>query len=244
MLNANRRICPNNILEARKSLDMSQKEVALSLSVAAPSVSNWERCLKYPEVENLIQLSKLFEMSTDYLLCLSNKPSLGNAASPDWNGNLLYTIRTEREESIEHAAEAIGIPVYLYSKYENCEAEPCLSDLIAIAEHFCISYEELLWRRFSLTDSNERVTVGEFRISSDEKHLIERYRQLNSDGQDCVKSQFELVLGNPQFQRNKTITLAARGGETIEAPHQVSEEMLTQQDALIDKPAEDEANQY
>lgn len=67
--------CPNNILEARKSSEKSQKEVAAALNVSAPTVSDWEREKKYPTVENLKQLADLFSVSTDYLLRRTNTPA-------------------------------------------------------------------------------------------------------------------------------------------------------------------------
>lgn len=66
--------CPNNILEARKSSEKSQKEVAAALNVSAPTVSDWEREKKYPTVGNLKQLADLFSVSTDYLLRRTNTP--------------------------------------------------------------------------------------------------------------------------------------------------------------------------
>ena len=54
--------CPNNILEARKASQKSQKEVAITLNVSAPTVSDWEREKKYPTAENLKQLADLFSV--------------------------------------------------------------------------------------------------------------------------------------------------------------------------------------
>lgn len=171
-----KRPCPNNILAARETLQLSQKEVAISLSVTPPAVSDWERCLKYPTVDNLKQLCSLFQMSSDYLLGLTNRTSLANTASPDWNGDLIRELRRDRDESIDQVALSLGIAPYLYQQYENCEAEPCLSDLIAISEHFGVSYDELLRRVFSKVGANGKVVTSDFRVSPKEQALVEGYR--------------------------------------------------------------------
>lgn len=46
----------------------SQKEVALTLKVSAPTVSEWESGKKNPTVQNLKKLSEMFSCSIDFLL--------------------------------------------------------------------------------------------------------------------------------------------------------------------------------
>ena len=62
----------NNIKKAREAKGLSQKAVALSLKVSAPTVSEWESGKKKPNSDNLIALSKLLDIDTDYLL--DNEP--------------------------------------------------------------------------------------------------------------------------------------------------------------------------
>lgn len=52
----------------RKSRGLSQDELAGRLSVSRQAVSRWELNETMPETENVIQLSRIFEVSTDYLL--------------------------------------------------------------------------------------------------------------------------------------------------------------------------------
>lgn len=58
----------NNIKQARMNANMSQKEVALSLGVSGPTVSEWESGKKKPSTANLKALAQLFSVSSDYLL--------------------------------------------------------------------------------------------------------------------------------------------------------------------------------
>ena len=63
----------NRFREVRESLKMSQKEVALTLGVSAPTVSEWEKGKKNPNTSNLKELARLYGVSIDYLLGNSSK---------------------------------------------------------------------------------------------------------------------------------------------------------------------------
>lgn len=54
--------------ECREMRGLSQKEVAATLKVSAPSVSNWESEKTRPTHDNLEKLADLYGVSVDYLL--------------------------------------------------------------------------------------------------------------------------------------------------------------------------------
>ncbi len=56
------------ILRLRKQRGLSQEELAEKLKVSRQAVSRWEGGSALPDAMNLLQLSKLFEVSADYLL--------------------------------------------------------------------------------------------------------------------------------------------------------------------------------
>ena len=58
----------NPMKEIRLRLGLSQKYVALSLSVKPPSVSDWESGKSNPTIENLLALADLYHVSVDELL--------------------------------------------------------------------------------------------------------------------------------------------------------------------------------
>lgn len=51
----------------------NQQYIAKYLQVSQVSVSNWERGIKEPNFQSLIELSKLFNKSTDYMLGLKDE---------------------------------------------------------------------------------------------------------------------------------------------------------------------------
>lgn len=57
-----------NFKKLRQEKNLSQKEIAITLGVSGPTVSDWENGRKFPSSKNLIRLSELFSCSTDYLL--------------------------------------------------------------------------------------------------------------------------------------------------------------------------------
>lgn len=56
------------IFKLRKGKGMSQEELAEKLNVSRQAVSRWEMGTAQPDVQNLLQISKLFDVTTDYLL--------------------------------------------------------------------------------------------------------------------------------------------------------------------------------
>ncbi len=56
------------IAKHRKENNMTQEQLAELLEVSRQSVSKWESNLAFPETEKLLQLSRLFDCSVDYLL--------------------------------------------------------------------------------------------------------------------------------------------------------------------------------
>lgn len=56
------------IVMLRKKLGWSQEELAERMNVSRQAVSRWENGTALPDAQNVLQLSKLFQVSTDYLL--------------------------------------------------------------------------------------------------------------------------------------------------------------------------------
>ena len=60
------------IQSLRKQSGLSQEELSYRLGVSRQAVSKWERNSGYPETEKLIKMSKLFNVTIDYLLGENN----------------------------------------------------------------------------------------------------------------------------------------------------------------------------
>ena len=60
------------IKEERMKRNISQDELALDLYVTRQAVSRWELGLALPSIDNLVTLTKMFQMSFEKLLCLDD----------------------------------------------------------------------------------------------------------------------------------------------------------------------------
>lgn len=61
-------ILADKIINERKKNGWSQEELAEQLSVSRQSVSKWEGAQAIPDLQKIIKMSKIFNVSTDYLL--------------------------------------------------------------------------------------------------------------------------------------------------------------------------------
>lgn len=83
------------LIACRNSKDMSQEEVAERLNVTSQTVANWEEGKAQPDVNTLIEIAKLFEISLEKLTNNSNVSSLNNVykESPVEKNNKKISIR-------------------------------------------------------------------------------------------------------------------------------------------------------
>ena len=65
----------DKITALRKSRGMSQEQLGEHLSVSRQAVSKWELNESVPDVDKVVQLSKLFGVTTDYLI--NDEPASG-----------------------------------------------------------------------------------------------------------------------------------------------------------------------
>ncbi|MFT8813591.1 helix-turn-helix transcriptional regulator [Oenococcus sp.] len=56
------------ISKKRKELGMTQEQAAKFLHVNRQAVSNWERGKNYPDLDVLIELSQVYDLSLDSLI--------------------------------------------------------------------------------------------------------------------------------------------------------------------------------
>ena len=56
----------DKIINLRKKAGWSQEELAGRLGVTRQSVSKWEGAQSVPDIEKIVQLSRLFSVTTDY----------------------------------------------------------------------------------------------------------------------------------------------------------------------------------
>ena len=58
----------DKLIKLRKKMGLSQEELAIKINVSRGVISKWESTQSIPELDNIIKLSTLFNVSTDFLL--------------------------------------------------------------------------------------------------------------------------------------------------------------------------------
>ena len=58
----------DKLFELRKEKGWSQEKLAEQINVSRQSISKWESGQALPELEKVVELSKIFQVTTDYLL--------------------------------------------------------------------------------------------------------------------------------------------------------------------------------
>lgn len=73
----------NRLQQLRKNNNLSQEELAEKIGVSRQAVSKWERAEASPDTDNLILLSRLYNMSLDEILSTDSKPLGGVSLKKD-----------------------------------------------------------------------------------------------------------------------------------------------------------------
>ena len=110
-------IFADKLIALRKKSGWSQEELAEKLGVTRQSVSKWEGAQSVPDIDKILQLSRLFGVTTDYLL----KDELGEPK---------YTAGDDaRKDAIRAVAAAYWLVVvaiflfYTFGPYGNGQPE-------------------------------------------------------------------------------------------------------------------------
>ncbi|MBQ8623141.1 MAG: helix-turn-helix transcriptional regulator [Oscillospiraceae bacterium] len=61
-------ILADKIIWLRKREGMSQEELAEKMNVSRQAVSKWESAQSLPDIDKILQISRMFNVTTDYLL--------------------------------------------------------------------------------------------------------------------------------------------------------------------------------
>ena len=85
-------ILSDKIKELRLKSGLSQAEVARRLQVTRSSVNAWEMGLNVPTTQYIVELSKLFNVSSDYILGIENNMTLDVSFLNAEELNIIYNL--------------------------------------------------------------------------------------------------------------------------------------------------------
>ena len=130
-------ILADKIMTLRKKAGWSQEELAQQLNVTRQSVSKWEGAQSVPDIDKIVQMSRIFGVSTDYLLkdeLEEQEPAPGLAEQPP-----------RRRVSMEEASRYLEL---------RCAAAPKL----ALATFLCVISPITLILLGGLSEYSARIT--------------------------------------------------------------------------------------
>ena len=93
----------NRLYQLRKSAGMSQEELAGRLNVSRQTISKWEVGETTPDMEKLIAISDLFDISLDELV-KGEAAADGGTGKNEFSENISRTVFTERNKTIAKKA--------------------------------------------------------------------------------------------------------------------------------------------
>lgn len=73
----------DRLKELRKSQGLTQEDLATAINVSRQSIGNYENYSVYPDLDTLVKIADFFNVSTDYLLCRTNKKFNLNLSNND-----------------------------------------------------------------------------------------------------------------------------------------------------------------
>ena len=85
----------------RASHNLTQAELARKLGVTRNGVNSWEQGLSIPSTNYIVELSKMFGVSTDYLFGLSEQASINVAGLNDADVALLSELASRLRGRVE-----------------------------------------------------------------------------------------------------------------------------------------------
>ena len=100
------------LLTLRKAKGMTQEQLAEKLDVSRQSISKWESGQAVPELEKIVALSAIFDVTTDYLLKLSEIDDLSVKTEMLEKQQQQMLLREQRQHRI-WACILSSIAVYL-----------------------------------------------------------------------------------------------------------------------------------
>lgn len=121
------------IYELRRKNSMSQEDLAEKMNVSRQSISKWESSQSVPEVEKIIQLSNIFNVSTDWILKGENSKKQKSQS----NKNNLKSVQT-LSTALNYTGFVIGAFILFEKQAVWSVAVPIVFSILSLAIYFAV----------------------------------------------------------------------------------------------------------
>ena len=149
------------IQEMRKANNLTQEQLAEMLNVSRQAVSKWESEQSMPEIDKIVQMSEIFNTTTDCLL-KNNPTKQQQAGRNDDAGNAKAALNTKQLSIISYAVFCLKKKI-AYALWYNWQTPMCLVAGIIIQIAASAFFTVKVYG-FNLPDSEKRTILLRFYI--------------------------------------------------------------------------------
>lgn len=139
----------SNIRKLRKEFNVSQLQLALEIGYGKSIISDWEIGLRTPSADAIIVLSRYFQVSTDYILKITEDNAMLHR-SYDFDVDLttlnrrLKELRIKKNLSQNELAKRTNLAQTSIYHWELGICPPNANAVIALARYFGVTTDYLL----------------------------------------------------------------------------------------------------
>lgn len=92
-------LASERIKSLRESKGYTQTELANTLKITRSSVNAWEMGLSMPSTEKIIELAKFFNVSSDFILGISNEETVNLSKYNEYEKKMIYNLLSYFDDS-------------------------------------------------------------------------------------------------------------------------------------------------
>lgn len=109
------------IKELREQNNMTQSQLAKKLGISRSAVNAWELAVTIPSANYLIELSKVFNTSIDYILDIRGEETVNISSLSDSQKKIIYSLVNEfkKNRQAENMLKVYGVNVDDLDNDEN-----------------------------------------------------------------------------------------------------------------------------
>ena len=139
----------SNIRTLRKEYNLSQNQLGIEIGYSKNMISLWETGLQTPCADAIVILSRYFQVSTDYVLKVSDDNTMLHRMDDFYVdlsifNNRLKELRTNKNLSQEELAKRTGLTKTSINHWENAKCLPNAKAIVTLSNFFGVTTDYLL----------------------------------------------------------------------------------------------------
>lgn len=184
---------PNRLKELRRSLGITQKELASSLGIAQPTLSGWETDRFQIDYDNLVKLADFFDTSIDYILGRSvDEQATVHNSSP--TVMRLKEVRKAAGLTQKEVAAYVGVNQNTYSYWENGKTRIDSDSITKLSKLFNVSVDYILGGSPQRAAIENTINTAKPTLRSDHEKLLGVYDSLDEQAKTQLMSVAYLLM--------------------------------------------------